>query len=76
MPAARRTVSVKVGHISGTAREFKVPSALTVGELLERFGTQLNRGEEVLDSNAESVTLSSKVKAGEEYTIASDLKAR
>ena len=75
MPRNIRNVKVKVGHISGSSREFTVPSNTTVTQLLEKIKIDVQEGEEVLDSNANTVDLTAEVKAGEEYTVASNLKA-
>lgn len=71
-----KTVTVKIGHLSGTSREVKVPNTTTVGDLVESFGFKLESSDKIVDSKADEVDTDDKVKAGEEYTISSNLKAR
>ncbi|MEK6828676.1 MAG: hypothetical protein AABY15_00995, partial [Nanoarchaeota archaeon] len=68
-------VSVSIGHLAGTSREFKVPAGTTVGELVDALGFKLEGSDRVVDSKADVVETSDKVKAGEDYTISSNLKA-
>ena len=73
---ASRNVTVKIGTLAGSARSFTVPSATTVSELVGKLGVELESGEEVLDSSANAVDLNTRVLSGQEYTIASNLKAQ
>ena len=75
-PARARNVSVRVGHISGSSREYDVPADTTVAQLMEKLKIELQEGEEVLNDNAETVQLTETVRAGQEYIVASNLKAR
>ncbi len=69
-------VKVSIGHLSGVAKEFTVPSDTTVGDLVDSLGFKLEGEDKVVDSQADEVDLDDKVKSGEEYTISSNLKAR
>ena len=69
-------VKVKIGHLSGVPKEFTVPKDTTVGDLVDSIGFKLEDEDRVVDSKADEVDLDSEVKAGEEYTISSNLKAR
>ena len=79
-----RMVTVKCGHLSGTSRSYKVPASTTVEELLEKTGFSdkfdSSRGDKVMEltkaGTMENVEIDTKVKAGVEYVICSDLKAR
>lgn len=76
-----RKVTVKCGHLSGSPRTYKVNASTTVEELLEQtgFGDKFDSrsGDKVLNaSTMEVVEMDTKVKAGVEYVVSSDLKAR
>ena len=71
-----KDVTVKMGHLSGTPKEFTVPKDTTVQDLVDSLGFNLEGSDRVIDSHADEVNLDDEVKAGEEYTISSNLKAR
>ena len=72
-----RMVSVKCGHLSGTSRPYKVPATTTVGELVDMVGFTLQDSDKILNaSTMQEVDADSRVKAGVEYVVSSDLKAR
>ena len=72
-----RTVNVKAGHLSGSPRPYKVAAGTTVGELLKTAGFKVEDEDKILSSpNWDEVDSDDKVKAGTEYVVSSNLKAR
>ena len=71
-----KLVKVKIGHLSGSPREFSVPSDTKVGDLVEQLGITLSGSDKIVNSNFDQVDTEDKVKSGEEYTISSNLKAK